>query len=88
MDKSELKKLLNLNKTSTKIRVVSGSYGKRLSIQFEEYKDSLIVNIRKLKIEGKQFIVPISWGGSREIDFKIQDGKTIEFGINPEIDIN
>lgn len=95
LDKSELKKLTNLNKTSTTIRVVGGSYGKRLSIQFlnnaslEKYKESLIASIRKLKIEGKQFIVPISWGGSRKIDFKIQDdGKTIEFGINPEIDIN
>lgn len=95
LDKSELKKLINLNKTSTTIRVVGGSYGKRLSVQFvnntslEEYKESLIVNIRKLKIEGQQFIVPISWGGLRKIDFKIQDdGKTIEFGINPEIDIN
>jgi hypothetical protein len=106
LDKSELKNLLNLNKTSTTIRVVGGSYGRRLhrdpwwtlprlSIQFvnnaslEEHKESLIVNIRKLKIEGEQFIFPISWGKSRLVDYQTQgDGKTIEFGINPKIDIN
>lgn len=106
IDYDDLRNLLKLPQ-STEIKLYTGSVGKRIAIyfrtveRFEEQKDSLIQNIRKLEIDGEKFISKIDWNPSsfhskgkltdhqfgNSLDSYHRTLYRIEFSINPKIKI-
>jgi hypothetical protein len=106
IDKDDLRKVLNIPQSS-EISRSSGSSGQRISIYFtteeklDEYKESVIDKMCKLKVGDEILVAEIDWEGwkdSKNISkFKIFKNQSrgnnrwsqkihyIEFGINPNI---